>query len=265
MIHTAQTVAPGRQTTSALRRSLARGLDIVVLAPIWGSVAALIHHSDIRSPNGPTFWACLAIAVTYETTMVRLFGATVGKMAFGIRVLPRRNSMSWGKALGRTVLCTTAILAYPFLPLAWLSYAGGERRLMFYDVLSGTSVDPPAPRITRLSPRALAVLDRIARIAALALVAFVGHFLLAMAPVELLRLSPEMRQPALVVSGLHVSVVLGLLDPRNGPWGIVIGIMGLYGSLAIRCFDPLFVAVGMLCISGSMLASALRRRSLPTR
>lgn len=83
--------------------------------------------------------AGLIVIVAYQTLMVHFFGATLGKMAFGLKVVDvwHHRRPSFGACLTRAGVVLLEIL---FLGLPWLSVFANVRRRPIHDRLADTVV-----------------------------------------------------------------------------------------------------------------------------
>jgi len=66
--------------------------------------------------NGGFFVVALVFSLFYEVLMLRYWGATLGKMACGIKVVrPDGGSLGWGVSFGRYFMYNVVICAVPFV------------------------------------------------------------------------------------------------------------------------------------------------------
>lgn len=89
-------------------------LDVVVLLAVWTLLAALTHNihtqrsgSGVRynvSLEGQPFLVFQAIVLFYFAIPEKLWGASVGKAAFGLRVIGNNGALTWRAALLRNLL-----------------------------------------------------------------------------------------------------------------------------------------------------------------
>jgi uncharacterized RDD family membrane protein YckC len=114
----------------------ARLIDsFVMIVPIVFLAAVLIPNlirarSDAPSPAvayfGLTFFLLLFTAViSYEVVMLRYRGATVGKMACGLRVVrPDGRGLGWGVSFGRFFMWNIVTSGIPYLNLILMLISG---------------------------------------------------------------------------------------------------------------------------------------------
>lgn len=108
------------------RRLVARIIDWIILGVVstvltWGQFRQLneltAQYQTSSDPMGiysdPEYWNATAVSglvtlvlwVVYEGVLTRLRGATLGKMAMGLRVEPvRGGQVGWGRSLGRVLV-----------------------------------------------------------------------------------------------------------------------------------------------------------------
>ena len=122
-------MASGPNATSSLHfagvgiRFAARFIDgLVFLVPFF-AIAFLALPSLIRSAGGTTPFlnvtfliAVLFFGLFYEVLMLRYWGATLGKMACGIKVVRSDgSSLGWGVSFGRYFMYNVVISAVPLV------------------------------------------------------------------------------------------------------------------------------------------------------
>jgi uncharacterized RDD family membrane protein YckC len=92
-------------------------VPFVVLAIVFAP-SMLAGAANGRTPiffNG-AFFIALIFALFYEVAMLRYWGATVGKMICGIKVVRSDgSSLGWGVSFGRYFMYNVVISAVPFL------------------------------------------------------------------------------------------------------------------------------------------------------
>jgi len=122
-------MAGGPGAASALRyagigiRFGARFIDGLVFIVPFMIVAALVLPNLLRKAgskptmfNGTFVVAALIFGVFYEVMMLRYWGATLGKMACGLKVVRSDGSnLGWGVAFGRYFMYNVVISAVPVL------------------------------------------------------------------------------------------------------------------------------------------------------
>jgi len=121
-------MAGGPSAASSLRyagvgiRFGARFVDgFVFLVPLI--VAVLVVPNLLRTAgnratmfSGTFVLAMVIFSLFYEVLMLRYWGATLGKMACGLKVvLSDGNSLGWGVSLGRYFMYNVVISAIPFV------------------------------------------------------------------------------------------------------------------------------------------------------
>jgi uncharacterized RDD family membrane protein YckC len=122
-------VAGGPGVASALRyagvgiRFGARFVDGLVFIVPFAIVAFLLLPSMLRTAggkapvfNGAFLLGTLGFSLFYEVLMLRYWGATLGKMACGLKVVRADgNSLGWGISFGRYFMYNVVISAVPFV------------------------------------------------------------------------------------------------------------------------------------------------------
>src|SRR5271167_3957883 len=122
-------VAGGPVVTSSLRyagvgiRFAARFVDGLVFIIPFLIIAALVLPNLLRTRgrgapmfNGPFLAAVLLFSLFYEVLMLRYWGATLGKMACGLKVVRSDgSSLGWGVSFGRYCMYNVVISAVPFV------------------------------------------------------------------------------------------------------------------------------------------------------
>jgi uncharacterized RDD family membrane protein YckC len=122
-------VAGGPGVASALRyagvgiRFGARLVDGLVFIVPFAIVAFLLLPSMLRTTggkapifNGAFLLGTLGFSLFYEVLMLRYWGATLGKMACGLKVVRADgSSLGWGISFGRYFMYNVVICAVPFV------------------------------------------------------------------------------------------------------------------------------------------------------
>jgi uncharacterized RDD family membrane protein YckC len=122
-------VAGGPVVASALPyasvgiRFAARFVDGLIFIIPFFVVAFLLMPGMLRTVgtgarmfNGTWFLAVILFALFYEVLMLRYWGATLGKMACGLKVVRAdRGSLGWGVSFGRYFMYNVVISAIPFV------------------------------------------------------------------------------------------------------------------------------------------------------
>src|SRR6516162_6302090 len=121
-------MAGGPSAASSLRyagvgiRFGARVVDgVVFLVPLIVAVLGvpnLLRTAGNRATmfSGTFVLAMVIFSLFYEVLMLRYWGATLGKMACGLKVvLSDGNSLGWGVSLGRYFMYNVVISAIPFV------------------------------------------------------------------------------------------------------------------------------------------------------
>jgi uncharacterized RDD family membrane protein YckC len=123
-------VAGGPAVASSLRyagvgiRFGARFVDGLVFLVPFAIVAVLLLPSMLRTGgnkaptifNGTFVLVALVFGVFYEVLMLRYWGATLGKMACGLKVVRSDgSSLDWGVSFGRYFMYNVVISAVPFV------------------------------------------------------------------------------------------------------------------------------------------------------
>jgi uncharacterized RDD family membrane protein YckC len=122
-------VAGGPGVASALRyagvgiRFGARFVDGMVFIVPFAIVAFLLLPSMLRTTggkppifNGAFLLGTLSFSLFYEVLMLRYWGATLGKMACGLKVVRADgSSLGWGISFGRYFMYNVVISAVPFV------------------------------------------------------------------------------------------------------------------------------------------------------
>ena len=101
----------------------ARFIDGLVFIVPFFIIAALALPNLLRSPgrgpamfNGTFMVVALIFGLLYEVLMLRYWGATLGKMACGIKVVRSDgSSLGWGVSFGRYFMYQVVISAVPFV------------------------------------------------------------------------------------------------------------------------------------------------------
>ncbi len=99
----------------------ARFVDGLVFLVPFGIIAALVLPNLLRTAgtrptifNGPFVVAGLIFGLFYEVLMMRYWGATLGKMACGIKIVRSdARSLGWGVSFGRYFMYNVVISAIP--------------------------------------------------------------------------------------------------------------------------------------------------------
>jgi len=123
-------VAGGPVTASALQyagvgiRFGARFVDGLVFTVPFAIVAFLLLPNMLRTAaasrlpgfNGTFLLVALVFGLFYEVLMLRYWGATLGKMACGLKVVRADgSSLDWGVSFGRYFMYNVVICAVPFV------------------------------------------------------------------------------------------------------------------------------------------------------
>ena len=101
----------------------ARFIDGLIFLVPFVIIAAVMMPNLLRSPGGtPAFFKgsitfiVLIFALFYEVLMLRYRGATLGKMACGLKVVRADgNSLGWGVSFGRYLMYNVVISSIPLL------------------------------------------------------------------------------------------------------------------------------------------------------
>jgi uncharacterized RDD family membrane protein YckC/DNA-directed RNA polymerase subunit RPC12/RpoP len=102
----------------------ARFVDGLVFIIPFAIVAALIVPNLLRTAgssgaamfNGSFLMIALIFSLFYEVLMLKYWGATLGKMACGLKVVrPDATSLGWGISFGRYFMYNVVISAIPLL------------------------------------------------------------------------------------------------------------------------------------------------------
>jgi uncharacterized RDD family membrane protein YckC len=125
----------------------ARFIDSFVLAVPFLILAAVLIPNLLRTPSQPSNPAFAAVGLTfialgflamisYEVLMLRYWGATVGKMAFGLKVV-RSDSrpLGWGVSFGRFFMWNIVTSGIPYLNLILMLVSG---------IMAGTDIEKRA-------------------------------------------------------------------------------------------------------------------------
>jgi uncharacterized RDD family membrane protein YckC len=87
---------------------------VIVLLLLPGALRATTNRPNFV--NGPFILLSVFFGLFYEVLMLRYWGATLGKMACGLKVVrPDGSSLSWGVSFGRFFMYNVVISAVPFL------------------------------------------------------------------------------------------------------------------------------------------------------
>jgi uncharacterized RDD family membrane protein YckC len=121
-------MAGGPDAASSVRyagvgiRFAARFIDGLVFIVPFMIVAALLLPNLLRTPGRPTMFngafmgAGLIFGLFYEVLMMRYWGATLGKMACGIKIVRAdASSLGWGVSFGRYFMYNVVISAIPII------------------------------------------------------------------------------------------------------------------------------------------------------
>jgi uncharacterized RDD family membrane protein YckC len=122
-------VAGGAVNATALRyggvgiRFAARMVDGLIFGIPFFVVAIMVMPGLLRTQgsrplmfNGTFIVAGLVVTLFYEVLMLRHWGATLGKMICGLKVVrPDGSGLSWGVAFGRYCMYNVVISAVPIL------------------------------------------------------------------------------------------------------------------------------------------------------
>jgi uncharacterized RDD family membrane protein YckC/DNA-directed RNA polymerase subunit RPC12/RpoP len=101
----------------------ARFIDGLVFFVPFAILAALILPNLLRTAsstptmfNGTFVFAAVFFGLFYEVLMLRYWGATLGKMACGLKVVrPDASSLGWGVSFGRYFMYNVVISAIPLV------------------------------------------------------------------------------------------------------------------------------------------------------
>jgi uncharacterized RDD family membrane protein YckC len=101
----------------------ARFIDGLVFLIPFGILAAVAMPNLLRTAagtpamfNGSVFLVAIIFALFYEVLMLRYWGATLGKMACGLKVVRAdASSLGWGISFGRYFMYNVVISAIPFI------------------------------------------------------------------------------------------------------------------------------------------------------
>jgi uncharacterized RDD family membrane protein YckC len=101
----------------------ARFVDgLVFLAPfalvVFLLLPGMLRTAGGKAPafNGAFLLGALGFSLFYEVLMLRYWGATLGKMACGLKVVrPDGSSLGWGVSFGRYFMYNVVISAVPFV------------------------------------------------------------------------------------------------------------------------------------------------------
>src|SRR6202035_2746653 len=102
----------------------ARFIDGLVFIVPFVIVAFLLLPNMLRTSaatrtsalNGTFVLGALVFSLFYEVLMLRYWGATLGKMACGLKVVrPDGSSLDWGVSFGRYFMYNVVICAVPFV------------------------------------------------------------------------------------------------------------------------------------------------------
>lgn len=117
-------------------RFLARFIDnVVLIAPILILAAVLIPNllrarGDAPNPALAAFSLIFLLAtflamISYEVLMLRYWGATVGKMVCGLKVVRSDGrSLGWGVSFGRFFMCNVVTEGIPYVNLVLMLISG---------------------------------------------------------------------------------------------------------------------------------------------
>ena len=130
----------------------ARMIDGIVLGVPLLIVAALLIPNLVRTQGaaasnpalagiaafGVTFFLCyIAVVICYEVLFLRYRGATLGKMACGLKVVRSDgSSLGWGASIGRFVMWNVVTSGIPYLNFILMLISGtmtgtdGEKRAL---------------------------------------------------------------------------------------------------------------------------------------
>jgi len=127
--------APQLTYVSVGRRLVAIIIDLIILGVVNGLVGLIFHSGSVTNVNGamsynssgPGAALQFIIPLVYYIVMEAMWGATLGKMALGIRVVKLDGSpISWGESIIRNLLRIIDGIPY-FIPyllgaiLVWTS------------------------------------------------------------------------------------------------------------------------------------------------
>jgi uncharacterized RDD family membrane protein YckC len=101
----------------------ARFVDGLIFIVPFAIVLILVMPGLLRNPtgkaplfNGAFVVIALVFSLFYEVLMLRYWGATLGKMACGIKVVNADgSSLGWGVSFGRYFMYNVVISAVPFV------------------------------------------------------------------------------------------------------------------------------------------------------
>lgn len=153
------------------RRCWARVLDMVVLVPaLWmylGARWSLIWHdfaqidrslqSDPPAQLYVLLWVGMAVLVLYEPVMVARWGATVGKLSMGIRVVRMADASAPGLARSFARVLVPSVAGVLTFGIGWfvvwlvlaLPLVFGQDERCWHDKLTGTVVVTKASAAAR--------------------------------------------------------------------------------------------------------------------
>jgi uncharacterized RDD family membrane protein YckC len=100
----------------------ARFIDGLVFGVPFLIVAALVFPNLLRTASKPTMFngtfvlIAVVFSLFYEVLMLRYWGATLGKMACGLKIVRAdRSNLGWGVSFGRYFMYNVVICAVPIV------------------------------------------------------------------------------------------------------------------------------------------------------
>ena len=121
--------------------------DVLVVGVVFEALSVLIRDEkgslfslvNIGSEDGLMCWVGIMLFWTYNIVMIKVFGATVGKMALGLRVIDdESNSPDWMTIIVREVvgkMISVIVLGVGFLIVIW-----DDKRQALHDKIAETLV-----------------------------------------------------------------------------------------------------------------------------
>ncbi|WP_368252109.1 RDD family protein [Enterococcus sp. 2201sp1_2201st1_B8_2201SCRN_220225] len=125
-------------------RSFAFVLDLLCISAIQTSTVGLVYSLLGLADTGNYFGLynlfCIGIYLAYFTLLTKFnHGQTIGKMAFGLRVVSVKGELTWGTILIRETVCRFILMGFPLI-IGYLPAAFSKYKQHVGDYFSETSV-----------------------------------------------------------------------------------------------------------------------------
>jgi uncharacterized RDD family membrane protein YckC len=139
-------VGPSEGSAILGRRALARTLDFGLGVGMFFAFSYGVAAAGGPSEDGTGVFLIAVVSTflayfAYEVLAVAIWGRTLGKLAFGVRVVRADTGGRPGlfRGLKRNLVPTAALYIFPLYPVAWMLELGGHDQWP-NDWLAGTEV-----------------------------------------------------------------------------------------------------------------------------